>query len=134
MLLETGGPISQRNRSAQNPANRGAADLQPSGDFGFADASAAQLPDFRSACGRSCRTTQPLAVFPRMSQASLGPFPQNLSFELGEYCEQAGHGATGWSRQIQRLRQGNEADAEVFQFLERLPAVSPALPASPPRS
>jgi hypothetical protein len=29
-----------------------------------------------------------------MSQPSPGPFPQNLSFELGEYCEQAGHGAT----------------------------------------
>src|SRR5438105_1503827 len=28
------------NRSAQNPANRGAADLQPAGDFGFADTGA----------------------------------------------------------------------------------------------
>src|ERR1700757_2230108 len=80
-------PNSHRNRSAQNPANRGTADLQPSGDFGFADAGAAQLPDLRSVYGRSCRTTQPFAVFPCMSQASLGPFPQNLSFELGEYCE-----------------------------------------------
>jgi len=103
MPLEIGAPISQRNRSAQNPANRGAADFQPSGDFGFADAGAAQFPDFRSVCGRSCRTTQPFAVFPRMSQASPGPFPQNLSFELGEYCEQAGHGATSWRSQIQRL-------------------------------
>src|SRR5580692_1637004 len=67
-------------RSAQNPANRGTADLQPSGDFGFADAGAAQLLDLRSVYGRSCRTTQPFAVFPCMSQASLGPFPQNLSF------------------------------------------------------
>jgi hypothetical protein len=49
------------------------------------------------------RPIQPFAVFPCMSQASLGPFPQNLSFELGEYCKQAGHGMTTWRDLIQRL-------------------------------
>src|SRR5260370_35680554 len=38
-----GSPISPGNRSAQNPANRGATDLQAAGDLGFADAGTVQL-------------------------------------------------------------------------------------------
>ena len=119
MPLEIGAPISQRNRSAQNPANRGAADFQPSGDFGFADAGAVQFPDFRSMDGRGRRSTQSLSVQPCMSQPSPRSFPQNLPFELCKNGQQAGHGATGWCGQIQCLGQGNETDTQVLQFLKR---------------
>ena len=54
-----------------------------------------------------------------MSKARPGSFPQNLSFELGEYSQQTGHRASGWCRQIQCLRQGDEPDAEMLQFLQR---------------
>jgi hypothetical protein len=53
-----------------------------------------------------------------VGQASPGPFPQNLSFELREYCEQDGHGAPGGCRQIQCLGQGDETDTEMIQLLQ----------------
>jgi len=55
-----------------------------------------QFPDFRSVNGRGCGPTQPFAFLPRMSQTSPGPFPQDLSFELGEDGQQSGHGSTSW--------------------------------------
>ena len=67
---------------------------------------------------RGCWPTQPFSALARMGQASSRPFAQDLPFELGEDRQQAGHGATGGCGQIQRLGQGNEADAEVLQFLE----------------
>ena len=65
--------LFHENRSGQNPANRSAADLQLAGDVELADAGAVQFPDFRSVCGRSCRTTQPFAILPGLSQASPSP-------------------------------------------------------------
>jgi hypothetical protein len=62
-----------------------------------------QFPDFRSMYGRGCRPTQPFSVLPRLGQASPSPFPQNLSFELGENGKQASHRSTGRAGQIQRL-------------------------------
>ena len=53
-----------------------------------------------------------------MGQASPSPFPQNLSFELGEDGQQSGHRSTGWRGQIQRLGQRHEADTEMLQFLK----------------
>jgi hypothetical protein len=47
-----------------------------------------------------------------------GAFPQDLSFELGEYSEQAGHRSTGWCGQIQRFGQGDEPDTKMIQFLK----------------
>jgi hypothetical protein len=64
-------------------------------------------------------SAQALAVLPSVRQASPSSFPQNLLFELSEYGQQAGHRSTSRRGQIQRLRQRNEADAEVLQFLER---------------
>jgi hypothetical protein len=77
-----------------------------------------QFPDFRSVYGRGCRPTKPFPVLPRMGQSSPSSFPQNLSFELGEYSEQAGHRTTGWGSQIQRFGQGNEPDTQMLQFLQ----------------
>ena len=68
---------------------------------------------------RSGRPTETFAVLPRMFQARQRAFPQNLTFELSEYSEQAGHGATRRGGQIQCLCQGNEPDTQVFQLLER---------------
>jgi hypothetical protein len=45
-----------------------------------------------------------------MSQARLGPFPQDFPFELGKDGQQTGHGSTRRCGQIQRLGQGNEPD------------------------
>jgi hypothetical protein len=73
--------------SSQNPANCGAPDLQPAGDFGFADAGAMQFSDFRGMHCRSCRPTQPFPVLPRMGQPDPRSLSQNLSFELGETSE-----------------------------------------------
>jgi hypothetical protein len=62
-----------------------------------------QFPDFSSVYGRGGRPTQPFPVLPRMRQASSGSFPQDLSFELREYGQQAGHSSTGWHGQVQRF-------------------------------
>jgi len=64
------------------------------------------------------RPTQPFPVRPRIRQTSPGSFPKNFPFELRENRQQPGHRSTGWRRQIQRLCQRDEADAEVFEFLE----------------
>jgi len=53
-----------------------------------------------------------------MRQASPGSFPQDFPFELSKDGQQAGHRATGWRRQVQRLGQRNETGAKMFQFLE----------------
>jgi|SRR5271156_5446861 len=105
--------------SSQNPAHRGAADVKAAGDFGFAHASAVQLPDFRSVNGRGSRPTQPFPTLPGLSQPSSSPLPQNLPFELGENGEQSSHRATGWRGQVQCFREGNETYAEMLQFLKR---------------
>jgi hypothetical protein len=57
-------PISLGNRSAQNPANRGAADLQATGDFGFADTGQMQFPNLRGVEPRGDGPAQALAVQP----------------------------------------------------------------------
>jgi hypothetical protein len=54
-----------------------------------------------------------------MSKSRSGSLPQNLFFKLGEDGQQAGHSATGWGGQVQCLGQGNEANAQMLQFLER---------------
>jgi hypothetical protein len=64
-----------------------------------------QFPDFRGVYGRGCRPPQPFPVLPGVRQASPSSFPQNFSFELGEYSEQAGHRTPGRRGQIQRLSQ-----------------------------
>ena len=112
-------PIPPGNRSAQNPAHGGPADLQPSGDLGFAGPGTMQFPDFRSVCGRGCRPAQSLAVRARMRQTGPGPFPQNLPFELREDGQQSGHGSTRRRGQVQCLGQGNKPDTQMLQFLER---------------
>ena len=45
--------------------------------------------------------------------------PAESPFELRENCQQAGHGPTGRYGQIERLRQRDEPDTEVIEFLER---------------
>jgi hypothetical protein len=49
-----------------------------------------------------------------------GPYSllEDLPLQGGENPQQPGHRATGWRGQIQRLGQGNEADAEMIQFLK----------------
>src|ERR1041385_8049320 len=67
-----------RNRSGQNPADGSASDLQSSGDFGFTDAGAMELPDLCSVYSRGGRPAQPFPVRSRMSKPRLGPFPKDL--------------------------------------------------------
>jgi hypothetical protein len=43
-----------------------------------------------------------------LRQACPSSFPQNLSFELREYSQQAGHRSTSWRGRIQSLGQRNE--------------------------
>ena len=68
-------------------------------------------------CGRARGPAQPFPVLTGMGQASLGPFPQDFSFELGEDRQQAGHGPSGRRGQIQRFGQRDETDAKMVQFL-----------------
>jgi hypothetical protein len=78
-----------------------------------------QFPDFRGVHGRGCRPTQPFSVRPCMLQARPRSFPQNLPFELSENRKQPGHGSTGRGGQVQRLGERHEANAQMFEFLER---------------
>ena len=103
----------------QKSPHRGAADLQAAGDLGFADPCAMQFPDLSSVDGGSSRSAEPFSILPRMSQASASSLPQNFPFELGEDRQQASHGSTGRRGQIQRLGQRDEADTQMFQFLQR---------------
>src|SRR5260370_33418214 len=93
-------------------------DLQPAGDFGFAGASAVQFPDVSGPEPRRLRPAQSFPIQPGLGQASASSLSQNLSFELGEDSQQSVHRTPGWCGQIQSLGEGNETDAEMFQFLE----------------
>ena len=64
-------------------------------------------------CGRRRRPAEPLAVLPGVGQASPSSFLQNLPFKGGKNSEHGGHGATGRRREVQRLGQRHEADAQV---------------------
>lgn len=90
--------------SSQNPAHRGAADLKVAGNFGFADPCPMQFPNLCRMESGGNGPTQPFSILPSLSQASPSPLAQNLSFELGEDRQQAGHGATSGRGQVQRLR------------------------------
>ena len=78
-----------------------------------------QFPDFGSVQSGGCGPTQCFAILPSVSQSSASSFPQNLSFELCENGQQAGHRSPCRSGQIQSFGQRYEADAKMFQFLER---------------
>jgi hypothetical protein len=84
----------------------------------------------------SCGPAQALAVLPGVRQSSTSSFPQNLSFELREYRQQAGHRATGRRGQVQCLSQWDEPDSEMLQFMGVLPAglwpTGPSGPAATP--
>jgi hypothetical protein len=84
----------------QNPANRGATDLQPAGNLGFAETGPMQFSDFRSVHSCGSRPTEPFAVSTGVGQACPGSFPQDFPFELGEDGQQARHGAPGWGGQV----------------------------------
>ena len=76
-----------------------------------------QFPDFGGVYGRGRRPCPVVCRSPALRQARPSSLPQNLPLELSEDRQQAGHRATGWRGQIQRLRQRHEADAEMFEFL-----------------
>jgi hypothetical protein len=63
------------------------------------------------------RAAQSLAVLPGMSQTSTNALAQHFAFELSEDREHSGHSAAGGDSQVQGLRQRDEADARMFQFL-----------------
>jgi hypothetical protein len=52
-----------------------------------------------------------------MRQTCSSSFPQDLPFELSKDGQPAGHRQTGWRSQVQRLRQGDETDAQMLEFL-----------------
>jgi hypothetical protein len=68
-------------------------------------------------CSR-CRPTETFTPLAGVGQASPSSFPQNLPFKLGEDGQQSCHCTTGWCGQIQSFGQGNETDAQMFQFLK----------------
>jgi len=78
-----------------------------------------QFPNLGGVQSRGHRAAEAFAILPGMGQASPRSLSQNLSFELGEYGQQAGHRSTGRRGQVQCLGQGNEPDSKMFQFLER---------------
>lgn len=91
--------------------------MELAGDLGFAQAGATELADLISLKRSREGTAQPLAVGSRVGKTSADAFAQNLSFELGEDCEQSGHGAAGGRGQIESLSQRHEANTQMFQFL-----------------
>jgi hypothetical protein len=102
----------------ENPAYRCAADLEATRDLCFGYAGAVQPPDLGGVHSRGYWPAQLFTALSCVGQASPSSFPQNLSFELSEDSQQTGHRATGWSRQIERFGQRDEADTEMIQFLE----------------
>ena len=78
-----------------------------------------ELADLRGLKSRGDRPAESFAILPSMGQTSPGSFPQNLSFEFGEYGQQASHRSTAWRGQIQRFGQRHETDAKMIEFLER---------------
>jgi hypothetical protein len=98
--------------------NRGAADVETAGDFGFADSGVAQFADpIGVQCG-SKWSAQTFAVLSRMSKPGTDAFAKDFSFELSENSEKSGHGAAGGRGQIESLGKRDEADAEMLQFLQ----------------
>jgi hypothetical protein len=89
--------------------------MKPAGNLGFVNADTMQPPDLSGLKSSRYRPTQPLAVLPGVGQASPSSFPQNLSFEFGEYGQQAGHGSTGRCGQVQGLGQRNEPTSRCFR-------------------
>src|ERR1039458_8318492 len=67
-------------------------------------------------CG--CGPAQTLAVLPGMSESSPHAFPQDLTLEAGENCQQSSHCSTNWCGQVQRLSQRHEPDTEMLKFLK----------------
>jgi hypothetical protein len=106
------------NRSGQNAAHRGPADLKPAGDFSPGDAGAMQLADLGGVQSRRNWPIQLFAVQPSLRQSGARPVTQDLTFELGEDGQQTRHGTTGRSCEIQRLGQRDETDTEMLQFLQ----------------
>jgi hypothetical protein len=111
-------PISAQNRSRQNAADGGTADLQAACDFGFGHASTVQFPDRSGleACGYG--PTEPFTVLPGVGQSSPSSFAQYLFLKLCEDSQKNGHRSAGWRSQIQCLGERDETDAEMFQLLE----------------
>jgi hypothetical protein len=60
----------------------------------------------------SGRPPEVLAVQACLGEAGASSLAQDLAFELGDDCQQASHGATGWRGEIERLGQRDEPDAE----------------------
>jgi hypothetical protein len=106
----------------ENPAYRCAADLEPTRDLCLGYAGAVQFPDLGDVDSRSYWPAQLFTALPCVGQASPSSFPQNLSFELSEYGQQAGYRSTGWCGQVQCLGQGNEPGTKMFQFPGAWPA------------
>src|ERR1700682_6470118 len=79
-----------RNRSAQNPANGGAAGLQAASDLGFADASAVQLPHLIPMQPGRYWPPQLFPVLLCVRQSGSNPLTQNLPLEFGKDGQQAG--------------------------------------------
>ena len=53
-----------------------------------------------------------------MSQTCSSSFSQYFPFKLRKHGQQSSHCSTRRCGQIQRFRQGNETDPEMFEFLE----------------
>src|SRR5512143_911678 len=88
----------------QNATHGCTPDLQATGDLGFVDAGAVKLPDLIGVESRRDWPAQALTSPPRLLEARTNPFAQNLSLELSEDCQQAGHRPTSGCRQIQGFR------------------------------
>jgi hypothetical protein len=67
--------------------------------------------------GCGCGPAQALAVIPAMSQSRPHVFTGDLALESCENRQLAGHRATGWCGQAQRLEQRYELDAQVLEIL-----------------
>src|SRR5580704_16516478 len=102
----------------QYAAHRSPANLKPAGDFSFGDTGTVQSPDLSGVPSRRDWPTQLFAVQPCLNQSGACTLAQDLTFELGEDCQQAGHRATGGRREIERFGQRDEADSEMLQFLK----------------
>jgi hypothetical protein len=112
-------PLESRFLLGQDAADGGSGDLELACDLRFADSLTVERAGFHGFVNRRRWTAETFALLACVIQAGANTLAKDLAFELGEYGEQASHGATCWGGQIKGCSQRYEADSEVLQFLER---------------
>ncbi len=98
---------------------RRAADVQSRSDFSLADSLREQRGDLGLMLLHRGRSSMRSAGFASLSDAGLDAISQDVALELREDGEHAGERTTAWRCHVQGLREGDKADVERPELLQR---------------